>query len=278
MKKIIAKCIGNINDFTEDYPVSEYERTSKKGIEHSVKEHVRGESKIFLEDLRETIDVYNDTLLHLDWDEIKNDLNLQKEFTHFLSDLQEICRDECARKDFVDNMTEDFVEIDTFNDITKDFNEKMNEDFTVLHGILTRANEFEYTKDGQKIILKKEWNNIKDVFGKTDYIPLKGSIEKNAHAAEVIGYAANWSPDDEKEVMYGDVVMFKNIAEVTDLLNPKRGGYNVSIGFKDEVENGIQKILYLDHLAISLSNADLDRCSTANGIPCVVSVKKTINN
>ena len=273
--KLKLQLESNKKDLTEDYPVQEHIRGGGKVF---VKAHERGSSKEFYNSLKNVINSYNTTLLHFDWDEIEDDKELRNEFTHFLSDIQEICRDECERKEGKADFTEDFVEIDTFNDITKDFNEKMNEDFTILHGKITRAGDFEYIKDGQKVILTKNWNNIKDVFKKTKYIPLKGSTEQNAHAAPIIGYASHWIPDDENEVMYGDVVTFKNLAEVTDLLNPKRGGFNVSIGFKDQVENGIQKILYLDHLAISLKNADLDRCSTANGIPCVVSVKKTINN
>lgn len=173
------------------------------------------------------------------------------------------------------DITHDFINMDNLNDITLDFSEQQ-EDFTILHGPITRAGAFEYEKNGHQVIYYKDWENIKEVFRKREYIPLKASTKRDSHHADILGYATNWKPNDKTEQMFADVVLFKDINEVTDLLNPE-GGYQVSIGFKDKIEKNIQWIEYIDHLAMSLRNKDTGRCLTANGKSCFAK-QKEMNN
>ena len=145
-----------------------------------------------------------------------------------------------------------------------------------MHGPFTRSGKFEYTKNGKKVILKKDWKNILEVHENQEYYPIKATIQKGAHSAIIEGYATNWEPHHDTEQMFGDAVLFTDIENLTDVLNPE-GGYAVSIGFKDDVIDGTQIISYVDHLAISLSNLDKDRCSTAGGKSCFAK-KKELNN
>lgn len=172
------------------------------------------------------------------------------------------------------DFTYDFIETTEFNDITLDF--KDTEDFTILHGPITRAGPFEYEKEGMQVIYYKDWDNIKKVFKQHKYIPLKASVKQGSHHADILGYATNWKPNNKTQQMFADVVLIKDIDKLTDILYPENG-YAVSIGFKDDVQDNVQWIEYIDHLAMSLSNADKDRCSTANGLSCNVSVKNNEN-
>jgi len=261
LKRVRTEHLGNMNGLIEDYPVSEHTRENGKV---KVKAHKRGESKEIINEIRDTLYAYASLI---DYDEIESDPDLQKEWFGLLRDLQTIFREHCGNSN---DLTSDFIDFSEFKDITQDF--KTVGDFVVLHGPITRAGEFEYTKNGQKVILKKDWNNLLEVHKKQNYYPVKATVEKGAHFAELMGYATNWEPNHETKQMFADVVLFNDLADVTDLLNPN-GGYQVSIGFKDDVKDGIQYIEYVDHLALSLRNLDVGRCSTANGLPCTVSVK-----
>lgn len=171
--------------------------------------------------------------------------------------------------DFTEDLTHDFIS--EMNDITLDFYDEKG-DFTILHGPITRDGAFEYEKNGVKVLYYKDWKNIKEVFKNRDYIPLKASIEQGSHHAKILGYATNWKPNEKTRQMFADVVLFNDIAELTDLHNPE-GGYQVSIGFKDRIEDNIQWLVYVDHLAMSLSNKDTGRCLTANGKSCYAKMK-----
>lgn len=175
-----------------------------------------------------------------------------------------------------DFLTTDFVAINEFEIMTSDFED--NEDFTVLHGAITRAGKFIYNKDGKEVEVYKDWDNIQEVFNEQSYLPLKASVQKGAHRiSSVQGYATNWKPNHETQQMYGDVILFKNLEDITNDLEPK-SGFPMSIGFKDHIEGDTQLIQYLDHLALSLGskeNQDVDRCSIG-GEPC--RAKKKQNN
>lgn len=203
----------------------------------------------------------------------KIDKNKKKFLTQEIQRLRKEIRTFHERKDYTEDLTYDFV--DDLNDITLDFYEQKG-DFTILHGPITRSGAFEYEKNGKSVIYYKDWGNIKEVVKKIDYIPLKATIEKGAHYSKILGYATNFKPNDKTQQMFADVVLFNNIEEVTNLLNPENG-YAVSIGFKDRIENGIQWIEYIDHLALSLLNLDTDRCSTLGGKSCYAK-QKEVNN
>jgi len=166
--------------------------------------------------------------------------------------------------------TVDFIDLSQFTRRTEDFD---SQDFTVLHGPITRSGAFEYVQDGKKVVLYKDWKNIKDVFSKLDYIPFKGSVNEGSHHAEEIGFAYNFTPNDETEQMFADVITLEDIDNLTDLKDPE-SGYHVSIGFEDDVVGDVQYITSVDHLAGSLKNKEIGRCSTAGGTDCTVKIKR----
>jgi len=196
----------------------------------------------------------------------KEKIKLQNEINELNKDLNKLIK----KRNHEEDLTTDFIDIQEFTNITTDFGNI--EDFTVLHGPITRAGAFEYTKNGKKIILFKDWKNILDVHNKQKYYPLKATTDYGAHHSIIKGYATNWEPHHDTEQMYADVVLFNDLENETDLLDPE-GGYQVSIGFKDNVIGNTQYIEYIDHLALSLKNLDIGRCSTANGKPCTVKRK-----
>lgn len=178
------------------------------------------------------------------------------------------------RRKTPEELRSDFIDIKEFNDNTLDFVEQKG-DFTIMHGPITRDGPFEYEKNGKSVIYYKDWDNIKDVFKNLDYIPLKASIKQGSHHAKILGYATNFKPNNKTRQMFSDVVLFNDINELTTLLDDGTK-YAVSIGFKDHIENSIQIIDYVDHIALSLLNVDTDRCSTLNGKSCYAKQKKLI--
>jgi len=177
-----------------------------------------------------------------------------------------------TKKDFREDLTHDFIT--DLKDTTLDFCEQ-KEDFTILTGRITRAGGFEYEKDGHSVVYYKDFDNLKEVFNKTKYIPLKATTKKGAHHAKILGYATNFKANESDMSIYADVVLFNDIENITNILNVP---YSVSIGFKDRIENNNVQILeYVDHLALSLSNIDRDRCSTWGGKACNVSIKKDVS-
>ncbi len=176
------------------------------------------------------------------------------------------------RRKTPEELANDFIDLKDFTQQTHDFKEQ---DFTVLHGPITRAGGFEYTKNGEKKVLYKQWDNIKERFAEKKYIPLKATTKTGSHKAKEVGFAYNWEPNDKTKQMYADVVLIEDIEVMTDLLDPKEG-YHVSIGFNDHIEGGNKQIIdSLDHLAMSLKNKEVGRCSTAGGKGCTIKKKDT---
>ncbi len=160
------------------------------------------------------------------------------------------------------DMIEDQINLSEF--IVHDFE---TPGFTVLTGPITRSGAFPYERGGYKITLYKQWDNIKDVFDGLEYIPLIGSKSVGSHNAEMIGFAYNFKPDDEKEQMFADIITLRDIAELSDNYTPENEGWEVSIGFKDHRVGDKQIIDYIDHLAMSLRNEETGRCRMG-GDPC----------
>jgi len=179
----------------------------------------------------------------------------------YVGNLFELTRD---NEEEPEDLQSDFIELSTFTPQTLDFN---GSDFTVLEGVITRSGAFDYSTNGQKKILYKEWPNIKERFSEIDYLPLRGTTDVGSHHAQEIGFVYNFRPDDRKEQMRGTIVLLDDIQNITDLIKPANG-YHVSIGFEDDVIGDRQIIKELDHLAISLSNKEKGRCSSAGGTDC----------
>jgi len=146
------------------------------------------------------------------------------------------------------------------------------QDSTTMNGAITRSGEFDY--DGS--IMVKDWENIKEVFSKTDHIPLYGSTKPDSHKESeprMIGYAHNFTPKEETEQMMADVEFFDDIKDLSDLYEPNN--LPVSIRFADDnkTNRGTQVITKVKHLAVSLNKNELDRCSSRGGSPCIISIK-----
>lgn len=172
-------------------------------------------------------------------------------------------------------LTYDFVDLSEFT-ISKRTTDFKTQDFTVLHGPITRAGPFEYEKNGRKVTLYKDWDNIKERHSEIKYMPLKATTKTGSHHAEEMGFAFNWKPNEKTQQMFADIVLIEDIENLTSLQDPKEG-YHVSIGFDDHIENGnIQIIDRIDHLAMSLKNREVGRCSTAGGKSCTVKKKTGI--
>jgi len=166
------------------------------------------------------------------------------------------------------DFTHDLVDLDEFTTFKQG-------DFTVMHGVLTRGGAFEYLDPEdptKKIILKKDYNNLKEVHEDLDYYVLKGTKDVGSHHADVIGFAYNFLPNDKAEVIEGDIVLLDDIQAISSI-SPDIAR-EVSIGFKDRIEGDVQIVEKIDHLAISLDNKEKGRCRTAGGKPCTVQIKK----
>lgn len=152
------------------------------------------------------------------------------------------------KKDF----TNDFID---FTEFTTD----MTEDYTLFHGPITRSGPFDYVKNGEKVTLYKDWDNIKERFAEVSYLPYK-LAQKGSHKAEEYGFAYNFKPDEKTEMMMADIVTIKNIEDLDGVIKDK-SEYHTSIGFIDHIENGNMQIIdKLDHLAGS--GTEVGRCST----------------
>lgn len=173
-----------------------------------------------------------------------------------------------------DTITFDSIDLTQFTNISKDFNAQ---DFSILHGPITRAGPFPYERNGRMKIYYKEWDNLKNVFGKLDYIPLIGSKREGSHRAETIGFAYNFENDEKNRRILADIITLEDINILSDNYKPEKEGWEVSIGFKD-LKTGTRQILYgVDHLAMSLRNTEMGRCR-AGGDPCYGKLKEPIHD
>ena len=213
------------------------------------------------------------------YNEIKTEINqlygkidMKKGKFDYIGSIKEMHQLHKLRKD----LTHDFIQMNEFDNITQD----MNNDFQIFSGPITRAGAFSYSKG----ILHKNWDNIKEVFSDTAYIPLKVSETKNSHSSGLVkGYATNWSFNEKDQQVFGDIVIFNDL----NMKNIVEEKFPISIGFKDEIiHNDIlnideQIIQWIDHLALSaIENPilrDQDRCSTLGGKSCYAKIKKPTN-
>jgi len=169
-------------------------------------------------------------------------------------------------------ITEDVVNFKIFTNMKNDFK---NEDFTVYHGPITREGPFEYYKNGKKVVLVKDWDNINERFDEIDYIPLKAKVGEGSHHAKIHGFATNFEPEEKPKKgnkyrqMYADVVLMNDIYKHPNSIDLTK--YQVSIGFEDEIVGNQQIIKSVDHLA--MSDIEIGRCTTEGGPTCFV--KKT---
>jgi len=173
------------------------------------------------------------------------------------------------------DFTTDFIDSSQLQKITTD---SYSNDFTVYHGSLTREGPFDYEKNGKKITVYKDYDNLSEKFSEADYFPLKAISGIGSHYTTVKGFTTNFELEDKPKEgnkyrhVYGDVIVLNDTfgsPEEVDLRD-----FHVSIGFKDHFEGDQQIIEYIDHLA--MSDFELGRCITADateGDACIVKKK-----
>ena len=188
-------------------------------------------------------------------EEIKKAKKLLKEIDYTITEL--------------DDLSYDPIDFKEFKNKSNDF----NLDFTIMEGPITRAGPFPYTNHGITRTYYKQWDNLKDVFSKLDYLPLIGSKGKNSHYANTIGFAYNFKPNEEKKQILADIVTLEDIDVLSDNYQPQTEGWEVSIGFEDYKVGNKQILRSADHLAMSLRNAEIGRCR-AGGDPCYAKPKQ----
>lgn len=158
---------------------------------------------------------------------------------------------------------------------------KIRQDLTsdyTMTGNLTRSGEFDYRAEGGGIKTKTP-ENLKWVAENTTHVPVFGKRDKGSHQESdysLIGFAHNFDyipPNEVDEYAHisGDVELFYNISDLSDLEDPSN--LPVSFGFDDIGEDYVQNISKLHHLAVSLNRVEKDRCSTMEGTPCTISPK-----
>lgn len=173
----------------------------------------------------------------------------------------------------------DNVPISNFMKLENDF---ITNDFTILHGPIVRDGAYDYIDNkGGVQTLYKDWDNLKDVYSRYEYLPLRVSVKNGAHhAKEKDGFGYNFEINENTHTIDCDLVLIDDIENLTPILDPKEG-YHVSPGYYDTIDNNVQIIKELDHIALSLGNEEMGRACTGEneqGISCTTVRKKNIHD
>jgi len=103
----------------------------------------------------------------------------------------------------------DFIPLSNFkitnnNFQTEDF---QTQDFTVFHGSIARDGPYKYyDKNGKESILYKDWDNLKDLYSRYDYLPIKGTVKEGAHYGKEFGFGFNFEPNEDTHEIEADLV------------------------------------------------------------------------
>lgn len=155
----------------------------------------------------------------------------------------------------------DAIPFSEFKQIKTDFE---TQDFVIFHGALARDGPYKYLdeKTGEMITLYKEINNLKDIYSRYDYLPVKATEKIGAHYAEELGYGTNFSYNENTNEIEFDLVLVNddNFKEIIKNKNE----YHVSPGYNDIVKNNIQYITDVDHIALSLGKETGRACTGFN--------------
>lgn len=169
---------------------------------------------------------------------------------------QKLCK-ECYLKR-VENYIEkydfvyDFVDLGNFEVI--DYKKDFTEDFTLLHGPIVRDGPYDYIKNGQKITVYKDYDNLKEIYSRYDVLPVKVS-EIGAHYGEEIGFSYNFIPNEDTHEIYAYTILLKDFKDLKE-------NYHVSPGYHDRIDGNIQFVLDVDHIALSLGDTEQSRACT----------------
>ena len=155
---------------------------------------------------------------------------------------------------------DDSISFSEFRQIKTDFDTK---DFVIFHGPIARDGPYEYRDDnGNPITLHKDIDNLSDIYSRYQYLPIRASEKSGAHHAEELGYATNFSLNNETNEIEADLVLV-NDSKFRKILK-KKNKYHVSPGYSDIVRNGVQIITDLDHIAFALGKEISRACTGTN--------------
>jgi len=158
----------------------------------------------------------------------------------------------------LNDFTYDFISLNSFKRL--DFK---GDDFIIFHGSIVRDGPYEYyDQNGNRVVYKKCWKNLKNIYSRYDYLPVKVSKDFGAHHAEIYGFATNFTPNEDTHEIECDLVLIDD-SEFRDVLDFNKE-YHVSAGYHDIIENGYQIITDLDHIALSLGNERARACTGVN--------------
>lgn len=165
----------------------------------------------------------------------------------------------------------DNIPFSEFRQLKTDFK---NQDFVIFRGPIVRDGPYDYKDEkGNTKTLIKEIENLRDIYSRYKYLPIKASEEVGAHYAEELGYGTNFSFNKETNEIEADLVLV-NDENFKDILS-KKEEYHVSPGYNDIIKGNVQFITDVDHIALSLGTEIGRACTGTNskGVSCT-KVKK----
>jgi len=162
----------------------------------------------------------------------------------------------------------DSIPFSEFKEIKTDFKDS---DFVIFHGPIARDGPYDYTdENGNTKTLYKDIDNLKDIYSRYNYLPMKTSEIPGAHFAEEFGYATNFSVNEETNEIEADLILV-NDGNFQKILSMK-DEYHVSPGYNDNVIGNIQMLTDVDHIALALGPEIGRACSGTNskGASCTI--------
>ncbi|MFW9872571.1 MAG: hypothetical protein ACFFG0_05660 [Candidatus Thorarchaeota archaeon] len=181
----------------------------------------------------------------------------------------------------------------------KDFqvvNDFVTTDFQVINdstlgGYIVRDGDYEYhAPDGSITIKYKDWDNIQEAYGAINHAIAFGSRNPDSHTErddKMIGYFDDFKfipkgtkgptkpyVDEKYNRVWARINTNKHITELSDLQLDDLRNLPVSASYDDYGYGDKQIIGKIHHIAVSLNKNERDRCSTAGGTPCNVSLSQ----
>ena len=142
------------------------------------------------------------------------------------------------------------------------------DDFKLMDGPITRKGKFPYGKS----VLIKDWSNLKAVFSEIKHLPVFGEPYKLHKEVEVIGYAYDFTPNEDTKQIHASVYFFEDIENISPVQVDGETRFPVSIRYFEtgrDSEN-VQTISDVIHLAVDPTATAKDRCSEMGGKACYI--------
>ena len=165
----------------------------------------------------------------------------------------------------------DSIPFSEFKQIKTDFE---NSDFVIFHGPIARDGPYDYMdENGNITTLYKDIDNLKDIYSRYNYLPMKTSEKIGAHFSEEFGYATNFSVNEETNEIEADLILVND--ENFKKIISQKSEYHVSPGDNDIIKGNIQILTDLDHIALALGPEIGRACTGTNskGASCTKVIK-----